>query len=77
MKKKQKYKQPNIIQGYDENGEISMFYWQKEPIKQAKGMLFKIPWYTWWNPIFRFNQWRLRHFPITIESIRGKKYSDI
>lgn len=66
-KKKQKILQPNVIEGFDEvNGkwERTMYYWQKEPIATRKGMLYTIPWYRWWNPIWRFNQWRMMNKPI-------------
>ncbi len=64
QKKKQKIKQPNVIIGYDEKGKISMYYWQKEPIEIRKGMIFSIPKRLWWNPFWRFNQWRLSRKPI-------------
>lgn len=61
---KRKIEQPNIIKGYDKQGNLTMYYWQKEPITTRKGMLYTIPWYRWWNPIWRFNQWRLLRKPI-------------
>ena len=58
MKRKNKIIQPNVIIGYDEKGKMSSYYWQREGIKTHKGGFppYKIPWYRWWNPVWRFNQ---------------------
>jgi hypothetical protein len=70
---KKKIYQPNQIIGYDDKGNITMAYWQKEPIETRKGMLFSIPWYMWWNPVWRFRQWRMLSKPITFsDSFFGK-----
>jgi len=60
MKQKQIVKQPNVVVGYDQQGEIISYYWQKDPIETRIGPTWRISRWKWWNPIWRFNQWRLR-----------------
>ena len=67
MKKKTKITvdQPNVIRGYDLNGNMTMFYWQKEPIvTRMTGVGFSIPKRLWWNPIWRMKQWAMMRKPI-------------
>ena len=67
--KRKKVKQPNVIVGYD-NGEITMYYWQREPIKTRTGSLFTISRWLWWNPIWRLKQWYMARKPITFREFK-------
>jgi hypothetical protein len=67
---KKKIKQPNIMTGYDENGELSMYYWQKEPFIQRSGSFYTIPKRKWFNPVWRIKQWYLSRKPIQFQEFK-------
>ena len=67
--------QPNAIYGYNESGEITMAYWQKEPIKTREGFGFSIPKRLWWNPIWRIRQWLLARKTIEFKEFWVKFYT--
>lgn len=68
---KQKF-EANIMTGYDEEGNLIMFCWQKEPIKTQWGFNFKVPWHIRYNPIWRIKQWLLvrRHYIYEFDSFK-------
>lgn len=37
---KKKIKQPNVIEGYDGNGKLTMYYWQEKPFEFRKGNFY-------------------------------------
>jgi len=69
---KNKLKEPNVIVGYDD-GEVTMYYWQKEPIKinRTSGFVPKVAWYHRdWLTEFK---WRLqKKKPITFNEFKKK-----
>lgn len=66
MKRCTKTIQPNVIIGYDEKGKMMSYYWQREGIQTRTGTFFTISRWKWWNPIWRFNQWRLMKKPLKL-----------
>lgn len=69
---KKKVEQPNIMTGYDDKGELVMYYWQKEPFTVRQGMGFSIPRRLWWNPIWRIKQWYWSKKTITLGEFKEK-----
>ena len=48
----------NVMEGYDEKGNLVMYYWQKDPIQPRWGFgSFKVHWTLRFNPIWRIKQW--------------------
>jgi hypothetical protein len=48
----------NVMEGYDNDGNLVMYYWQKDPIKEVWGFGgFKVSWKYRLNPIWRIKQW--------------------
>ena len=70
MKKKRKLiSKANVMQGYDEKGNLVMYYWQKDSIKTRWGFgNFKVKWSLRFNPIWRIKQWWYFHKRITFRA---------
>lgn len=59
-RKTKKNIEANVMEGYDDKGNLTMYYWQKEPITTRLGFgNFKVHWKFRLNPVWRLKQWLL------------------